>query len=373
MIHFSLLFYLCVSISLTNYIFGEYNNSNSNITRVQQRKNITTAKKATTKVDLYKRFSNTNTNQKGRTKYLLWFSNNDGIFSQFLQMKIMHYAAQNLNKRTLIIAPIKSYHLPNKTVILCDLFQLPSTIQCFNNEEMHNWNNYYKDSRFLNDIKLTIMLRSPNYGNILEKDELVCFKGLVPFLGSLTRRDAALKAVDFANPPLILHKKYRDQFLIFKSNMGLNDNYTVIHWRRGDQLSSRCKQGRDLSVNCNDASYLISFVHNNVDDKKVYVATNEKNSTAELNSLVSAGFLIFNRSHLPIKNAFDDLQVFMLEIGLMLDCSTFLGWGISEVNDVIENQRMRMKKSYCKGNEHLLEEIVFPTWYNYRHHYLIII
>ena len=63
----------------------------------------------------------------------------------------------------------------------------------------------------------------------------------------------------------------------------------------------------------------------------------------------------------------------MLEIGLMLDCTTFLGWGISEVNDVVENQRMRMKKSYCKSNEHLVEEIVFPTWYNSHHSHCIII
>lgn len=114
-------------------------------------------------------------------------------------------------------------------------------------------------------------------------------------------------------------------------------------------------------VNCNDASHLISFVQNNIKDKSVYIATNEKNAQDELKLLTDAGFLIFNQSYVSnITN--DDLNIFMLEVGLMLDSTTFLGWGVSEINDVVENQRMRMKKSYCKTNENLLEEIVFPTW-----------
>lgn len=314
------------------------------------------------KNDLLKKFSSstTSTSQK-KMKFLIWFSNNDGIFSQFLQMKIMHYVAQNINKRTLLIAPIRSLHMPNQTIILCDLFQLPITIQCFNNDDIYNWNYYNKDIKCLTDIKVNIMLKSNSYSNNIEKHDIVCYRGLVPFLGTLTRRDAVLNAVDFAIPNLILNKIYRESFLTFKKNLGFNNNnYTVIHWRRGDQLSSRCKQGRDLSVNCNDASYLISFVHSHVQDKLVYIATNEKNAINELHLLTNAGFLIYNHSYSIGTN--DDLSIFMLEIALMLDSTTFLGWGISEVNDVIENQRMRMKKSYCKSNENLLEEIVFPTW-----------
>lgn len=31
----------------------------------------------------------------------------------------------------------------------------------------------------------------------------------------------------------------------------------------------------------------------------------------------------------------------------MLEASTFLGWGISEINDVVEYERMKAGKSYC--------------------------
>jgi len=214
---------------------------------------ITIKKVPPPKIDLQKRFSTSSTtgtsssNQK-KVKYLLWFSNNDGIFSQFLQMKIMHYVAQNIHKRTLLIAPIRSLHMPNQTIILCDLFQLPITVQCFNNNDMYNWNYYNKDIKCLTDIKVNIMLKSNSYSNNIEKYDIVCYRGLVPFLGTLTRRDAVLNAVDFAIPNLVLNKIYRETFITFKKNLGFDsNNYTVIHWRRGDQLSSRCKQGRDLS------------------------------------------------------------------------------------------------------------------------------
>lgn len=200
------------------------------------------------KNDLLKRFNNSNNNKnQKKAKYLLWFSNNDGIFSQFLQMKIMHHVAQNIHKRTLLIAPIKSVHMPNKTIILCDLFQLPITIQCLNNDEMYNWNHNYNDNKCLNDLKVNIMLRASTYSKSIEKMEVVCYKGLVTFLGAATRRNAVLNAVDFASPNLILSKIYKENFLMYKKNLDLNNNYTVIHWRRGDQLSTRCKQGRDLS------------------------------------------------------------------------------------------------------------------------------
>ena len=333
----------------------------SNITRITitSTKNVTTLKRAPNKNDVLKRFSGVGNPKK--LKFLLWFSNNDGIFSQFLQMKIMHYVAQNLHKRTLLVAPIKSMHMPNRTIILCDIFKLPSTIQCLNNEEIFIWNFYNKDMKCLTDIKVNIMLRSIGYGKSIEKVDVVCYKGLVTFLGASTRRDAVLNAVDFPIPNLVIHKRYMENLSQYKKYLGLNNNYTVIHWRRGDQLSSRCKQGRDKSINCNDVNYLISFVHNNVKDKSVYIATNDKNDNNELQLLSNAGFLLYNQSYISnVTN--DDLSAFILDIALMLDSSTFLGWGISEVNDVIENQRMRMKKSFCKTNENLLEEIVFPTW-----------
>jgi hypothetical protein len=38
---------------------------------------------------------------------------------------------------------------------------------------------------------------------------------------------------------------------------------------------------------------------------------------------------------------------FIIEVGLMLDATTFLSFGISEVNDIVDNERRHMGKSWC--------------------------
>lgn len=47
------------------------------------------------------------------------------------------------------------------------------------------------------------------------------------------------------------------------------------------------------------------------------------------------------------------------QISIMLNASTFLAWGVSEVNDVIEHERMLRGKSYCSAKE---ETPKYPTW-----------
>ena len=43
----------------------------------------------------------------------------------------------------------------------------------------------------------------------------------------------------------------------------------------------------------------------------------------------------------------------------MLDASTFIGWGVSIMNDVIEHERMLRHKSWCSAHE---EVSYYPTW-----------
>ena len=43
----------------------------------------------------------------------------------------------------------------------------------------------------------------------------------------------------------------------------------------------------------------------------------------------------------------------------MLDASTYLGWGVSEVNDVIEHERRLLGKSHCVAKE---SAVTYPTW-----------
>lgn len=45
----------------------------------------------------------------------------------------------------------------------------------------------------------------------------------------------------------------------------------------------------------------------------------------------------------------------------MLEASTFLGWGISEINDVVEYERMKAGKSFCI-NQDLPTDANLETW-----------
>jgi hypothetical protein len=45
------------------------------------------------------------------------------------------------------------------------------------------------------------------------------------------------------------------------------------------------------------------------------------------------------------------MEAFILEVTLMIEASTFLGWGISEVNDVVEYERMKKNRTFCTTDE----------------------
>ena len=104
--------------------------------------------------------------------------------------------------------------------------------------------------------------------------------------------------------------------------------YTVVHWRRGDQLTTRCKGERDASVNCDNSTVLIELLKNQTQDKLVYIATNEKDDSPQVEILKNEGYKLFSHTNISVTNMLD---MFIYEIQLMLDSTTFLAWGISEV------------------------------------------
>ncbi|KAJ1429652.1 hypothetical protein B484DRAFT_419051 [Ochromonadaceae sp. CCMP2298] len=121
----------------------------------------------------------------------------------------------------------------------------------------------------------------------------------------------------------------------------LADAYTVVHWRRGDQVT-RCSKRLDTSVNCLPAPHLIAAVRRLSNDSIVYVATNEQES-GQLQLLREAGFLTFE-------------DVLAVEVSLMLAAPTFLAWGVSEIDDVVESERQRGGRTYCVGAREMAEQ-----------------
>ena len=136
---------------------------------------------------------------------------------------------------------------------------------------------------------------------------------------------------------------------------------------------TRCLMARDMSVNCHNATELVDKVMKYTSDLIVFIATNEPADSPQMTVLKNAGFLVFNDvwdKAEQEKRQLDKIAPFVIETALMMDADTFLGWGLSEVNDMVEMERMKVRKAACVAQNY--SEIILPyyrTWcfvINYR-------
>ena len=289
---------------------------------------------------------------------LYWVPNNAGLFSHFLQLKLMNKQSVELN-RQLVIIPTFSPHYGNASIDMCSIFELPAIVSCAARSE---------GMKCVTDYKIIQELQ-----NMQE----VCYKGSITLGGKGQGREYVLEAVDF---PIRLQftPEYKLIASKFQSALtalaGLRYNpslMTVVHWRRGDQLQGRCKNKIDTSVNCGNASALIQAVKKNSHHTVVYVATNEPQDSAEMKVLrAQPGWYTFSDvvqgSSDPSLKDLDSLHILVAEAVLMLRADRFLAWGLSEINDVVEYERKRMGLSYCAAelSEHSskLNSNTLETW-----------
>lgn len=159
----------------------------------------------------------------------------------------------------------------------------------------------------------------------------------------------------------------------------------MIHWRRGDQILRRCKTMVDRSINCAPARALVERIKKTTNDSIIYIATNERNES-ELAVLRSSGFRTFQ--DLIITSEMRSVDVFFLadpdqqrtfplfslanysvldivvvEVAAMLIAPRFLAWGVSEMDDIVQFERMRNGRSFCASQESYPVSTVFEiTW-----------
>ena len=273
---------------------------------------------------------------------LYWVSNNAGLYSHFLQLKILFERSREV-ERSLVIVPSTSPHYHSAIMNMCDIFQLPNQIRC---------------AELPSNVSCT-----DSFDKIKRKRGTdVCYSGSITFGKPGKGRPYVIRAVDF---PLVLQfsdiftlmaNKFKTAFIHRADIVHHPTAFTVIHWRRGDQLQGRCNNRMDASVNCGDAYALVKKVREVSNNSVVYVATNEPQDSIEMERLRDAGFISFADVAGPSSSdiALQQLTVFevlVAETVLMLSAQTFLGWGISEVNDVVEHARMQAGLSYCQAQE----------------------
>lgn len=258
-----------------------------------------------------------------------------------MQLKIMYYKSVE-HKRELVVVPTRSPHYGNKTIDMCSVFLFSNnTISC---EPLPSEISCVKELTSLSTTKV---------------NSDACYDGTITFGTQAKGRHFVLQAVDL---PFLLefnprHLLLASQFQVaLRQTTGVYGNgfaYTVVHWRRGDQLQGRCNRNVDASVNCADAAALVRKVKENTDDRIIYVATNEPQDSAEMAYLRKKGFLTYRdiASNITTFRRADVFEVLSIEVSLMLAADTFLAWGVSEINDVVEHERMLAGRSHCIAQE----------------------
>jgi len=293
------------------------------------------------------------------SRALVWHGDKDGLISHVLQLKLYSYLAKQYN-RVLRVASVASLHYGNKPMGVCDVFNLQGSglghVSCIKSAK--------PKGSCLQTLSPAV-LASPQIS--------VCYKGPLPMIfGAVNRKQSVLRAMNLTDPlPLQLAPKFGPLIEAAKNALGLrNDNtYTVVHWRRGDQLKTRCSYNRDQSVNCGSAQDLVRAVRKWSQDKVIYVATNEPSDSAEYKVLQNTnGFMLFAniKEAVLAANQGNELSLvdeFALEWAMMVDARTFVGFGLTEIKDVVEHERMLRNKTFClvDGDAGSLENKVVKT------------
>ena len=270
---------------------------------------------------------------------LTWIPNNEGLFANFLALRIMNYYIDKFGPRRLLVVPPRhpTGHFSGKredAINLCNLFFLNAS-QFFcpvqsavtakticNCKQIST--GAQKRTICLNAESLSKYFSNPATKPQIKNSNL-CYKdSYIPMIGMRIHREVTLAAVNMNNPPFRLNTEFSPLVAAFresiyslgKSNTTTNSFVsaksdgdsglsrtrllTIVHWRRGDQLTSRCspRQMKDVSVNCRNASDLHALLSSlspisssspyssspslSSPDSIIYIATNELQNSTQL-------------------------------------------------------------------------------------------
>jgi hypothetical protein len=329
---------------------------------------------------------------------IYYFSTPEGLVSHFFQLQNLWFASLPYhNSIKFIVVPWSTPHFPGVlSVSLCDYFVLPEVFSCEENRP------YYRVAKSLPSSTVCELMNAKNmsWGTNPEmyqlKPEQVkivdrfhfdqkpsCIGG---YLGLYSGVTSANKE---SEKEVIMPWKFRHEYLnlvnvLKRKTEALSSNrrgYVVVHWRRGDQLTSniRCGQPRplhvttgtsrpiDTSVNCGSVETFIVQVREQVhrlievpfnysSPIPVYVATNENNPTI-LDKLAKESFIlghhffgeqIFNNGRLKEDTgnnnqmtplSFNTAETYVMELILMCKSRFLFLYGASSTSLLIQQCR----------------------------------
>jgi hypothetical protein len=323
-------------------------------------------------------------------KVFTWVPTREGLTSRYMQMEHLHSQLRAHNKTLRIVNAVSSHYKELPPVRLCDIFELPSTIEC----ESASANAVVNCLPCVLDAIVPSQRHHVESFNVrAQYAPLVPAKSIVDLskerCGLLFGHNFPMVRGAADEIPVVVKPRYKQLFERVLDNLGhafrLGD-YAVVHWRRGDQASKCSMQekderpmlSRDTSVNCGTASDLVDAVHTALNsswpvgealravETAVYVSTNEADP-AQLQRLRQAGFKLLGDAVIvlpsrpswsesastailrlvrkPRQQRLTSLEAFVVELQLMMGAKKFVGWGSTGVRPFVERERERRKSS----------------------------
>mmetsp|Transcript_31376 Transcript_31376/g.45128 ORF Transcript_31376/g.45128 Transcript_31376/m.45128 type:complete len:356 (-) Transcript_31376:150-1217(-) len=317
----------------------------------------------------FKIANNSNFQELNKLKATVFYlSPPEGISSRYKQLEDLWRFTAAVNKSIVLPFTLTNAHYGEKVINMCELFQLPSNIIC------SNWT--YQAITNSTSCVLTEGINEvpPEYYTLrnttlrqryVDLHKTRCIAGYVDH----TLSTNSLKT---GFPKHEMHQQYLSLLPILQETLGVSQpklNYAVFHWRRGDQLISRCiippskNVAVDNSVNCDTVWDFIELVQTNLKEyctkqTIVYVATNEANN-ASLNALKRHGYKLFMDIVPSISSMIEvnALSSYAVELAMMCDAAYFFAWGKSTAHPFIEHCRDATKKKHIKLT--FTNEVVF--------------
>jgi len=287
---------------------------------------------------------------------VFYLSTPEGISSRYKQLEELWRFTTAVNKSIILPSTFMYKHYGEKVVNLCEVFQLPRNIFCSNRTFQAITNS--------TECVLTDGINhvSPEFytlSNATVRQQHVDFletRCIAGYIGN----NLSIIRLNTGFPKHEMHRKYLNLLPTLRNTLGVNKpklDYAVFHWRRGDQLTSRCTISvansviTDHSVNCDTVWDFIRLVKANLKEyctiqTIVYVATNEVHN-ASLSALKRHGYKLFEDIVPSISSMIDinALSAYAIELAMT---AYFFAWGKSTAHQFIEQCRDATKKKHIK-------------------------
>jgi hypothetical protein len=297
-------------------------------------------------------------------RHLFHLSTDEGLASHFYQLEKLWMIVKSVPIDRTIVEPVfHSVHYQHNLVSMCDIFVLPPEIKCSCGSVQHigHLEAYcpivppLEGKREFHAEEFGLNSSTSAVTTDIDLKNVSCIAGSM--YGMVQTQYAYVINI---NPrklsmPVVLQPEYVRVADAIRRHLQMQRGvYTAAHWRRGDQLTTRCAEQHsrqhDGSINCDSVQQFIATVQERKERRKkhvtrkfrVYVATNEQNPHV-LHALHSAGFLTAANITTALRPYLQltELELFVVELLILCEAEKFWYWGLSGVHDLVLRCRER--------------------------------